>query len=132
MATDPSAQAIGVDLGGTKMLVGVVDGGPDVLHRSQERSLGRSSEDLLATLEAELREALASCSGAASIGLGIPCTIDHEHGIALDAVNLPLVDVPIRDIVSEKLGLSTYSSTTTATSLPWPNSVSGPPEARPT
>ncbi|CAN5573969.1 ROK family protein [soil metagenome] len=108
MTTDPSAQAIGVDLGGTKMLVGVVDGSPQVLHRSEAGSLGRSSEELLVSLESELREARAACPEAASIGLGIPCTIDREHGIALGAVNLPLVDVPIRDIVAESLEMPVF------------------------
>ncbi len=108
MATDPSAQAIGVDLGGTKMLVGVVDGAPQVLHRSQAGSLGRTSDELLSTLESELREAREACSQAVSIRLGVPCTIDRERGIAIGSVNLPLLDVPIRDIVSERLGIPVF------------------------
>ena len=42
------------------------------------------------------------------IGLGIPSTIDRERGHAINSVNLPLVDVPIRDLVSERLGLPTF------------------------
>lgn len=108
MATDPSAQAIGVDLGGTKMLVGVVDGVPNVLHRSKAGSFGRTTEQLLNSLEAELSAAHEACPQSASIGLGIPCTIDRERGVAVGAVNLPLLDVPIRDLVSEHLGIPVY------------------------
>jgi glucokinase len=43
-----------------------------------------------------------------AIGLGIPCTIDRERGVAIEAVNLDLADVPIRDLMSERLGLPTF------------------------
>src|SRR5690606_17008292 len=42
---------------------------------------------------------------ARAVGLGIPCRIDRERGVAIGAVNLPLEDVPIRDRLSERLGL---------------------------
>ena len=97
--------AIGADLGGTKMLVGVVAGGPKVLHRVEEVSLGRSAEEVVNTMEAELRAALQAHPEAVAAGLGIPCTIDQERGLAISAVNLPIVDVPVRDIMSERLGI---------------------------
>jgi glucokinase len=40
--------------------------------------------------------------------VGVPCTIDRERGLAISAVNLPLIDVPLRDLVSERLGLPTF------------------------
>ena len=97
--------AIGADLGGTKMLVGVVAAGPKVLHRVEEVSFGRSATEVLDTMEAELRIALDAHPEARSAGLGIPCTIDQERGLAISAVNLPIVDVPIRDLMSERLGI---------------------------
>ena len=105
VGTDGSREAIGVDLGGTKMAVGVVAEGPVVHHRAEARSLGLTAEELLAELESELRTALAARPAVRSIGLGIPCTIDRERGVAISAVNLPLVNVPIRDLMSERLGL---------------------------
>jgi glucokinase len=103
--TNGAGEAIGVDLGGTKMLVGVVAEGPVVHHRSEAPSLGLTAEQLLDELESELRTALAARPEAGSIGLGIPCTIDRERGVAISAVNLPIVDTPIRDLMSERLGL---------------------------
>jgi glucokinase len=111
MGAEPSPgtpDAIGVDLGGTKMLAGVVAAGPTVLHRSEEPSLGLSTEQLLDTLEAQLRSAIDACPGVRAVGLGIPCTIDRERGLAISAVNLPIVDVPIRDLMSERLGLPVH------------------------
>jgi len=99
------AEAIGVDLGGTKMAVGVVDRRAGVLYRSEARSLGIGEDELIATLEAELRAAIAARPQARAIGLGVPCTIDRERGVAINAVNLPLEDVPLRDLISERIGL---------------------------
>jgi glucokinase len=103
-----SAVAIGADLGGTKLLVGVVDSEQRVLHRGQEPSHGQSQEEVLDLLEAEVREALDVQPEAVAVGLGIPATIDHRRGVAINAVNLPIVDVPVRDRMRERLGMPVF------------------------
>jgi glucokinase len=103
-----AAETIGVDLGGSKMRVAVVDGNQKILHRSTEASRGRSEEEVLATLERELVEARSACPEVAAAGLGIPCTIDQRRGVAIASVNLPLVDVPIRELMGERLGLPVF------------------------
>jgi glucokinase len=108
LGTNGAGEAIGVDLGGTKMAVGVVSEGPVVHHRAEARSVGLTSEELLDELESELRAALTARPTARSIGLGIPCTIDRERGLAISAVNLPIVNLPIRDLISERLGLPVH------------------------
>jgi glucokinase len=90
------------------MLVGAVDSERNLLHRSTEATLGRSADEILDTLEAELGEALAAAPDAVAIGLGIPATIDRERGLAISAVNLPLIDFPIRDLVSERMRLPVF------------------------
>lgn len=100
--------AIGVDLGGTKMLVGVVAPGPRVLYRENETGFGTTADEILDRLEAEIRQALAAEARVAAIGLGIPCTIDRERGIAISAVNLPIVDLPIRDLMRERIGMPVF------------------------
>ena len=87
------------------MLVGVVDSDSNVLYRATETRYGDSVESILARLETEVKLALGQHPAAAAVGLGVPCTIDRERGLAVSAVNLPLVDVPIRDIMQERLGL---------------------------
>ena len=87
------------------MLVGAVAEGPEILYVTEQASMGRSQAEVLDTMEAELRQALESHPEARAAGLGIPCTIDHERGLAIAAVNLPIVDVPIREIMSERLGI---------------------------
>jgi glucokinase len=100
--------AIGADLGGTKMLVGAVGGEGDVLSRSTQSTHERTVEQILDTLEAELRKALEASPEAVGIGLGVPATIDRDRGIAISAVNLPLIDVPVRDLIGERVGIPTF------------------------
>jgi glucokinase len=100
-----SPEAIGVDLGGSKLLVGVLGDDHQVLHRSLAVSAGLGPADLLATLEHELRAAIEARPAVAAIGLGVPCTIDRDAGVCINAVNLPISDLPLRDILSQRLGL---------------------------
>jgi glucokinase len=102
-----AGESIGVDLGGTKMLVGVL-GGTEVLWESREASTGQSEDELVELLVREVSEARDARPEAAAVGLGIPATIDHETGVAVSAVNLPLADLPIRDLVSERVGLPVF------------------------
>lgn len=102
------AEAIGVDLGGTKMLLGVLDPGGKTVWESREGSAGESESELVELLLREIEEARAERGGIEAVGLGIPARIDHEKGIALSAVNLPIEDLPIRDIVVERAGLPTF------------------------
>lgn len=90
------------------MLVGVVGPGPRVLHRATEGVLGADTEGILAALEAGIRQALAAVPEAEAVGLGIPCTIDRTTGLAISAVNLPIVDVPIRELMRERLKLPVF------------------------
>jgi glucokinase len=102
-----ASEAIGVDLGGTKMLVGAL-AGTDVEWESREASTGQTEESLVELLVREVSEAHEARPGAAVVGLGIPATIEHDRGIAVSAVNLPLADLPIRDLVSERVGLPVF------------------------
>ncbi len=101
-------EAIGVDLGGTKMLLGVLDGDSKTVWESREGSAGEGESELVELLMRELEEARAERPGVEAIGMGIPATIDHEKGVAIAAVNLPIENLPIRDIVVERTGLPAF------------------------
>jgi glucokinase len=102
-------ETIGVDLGGTKMLIGVLsEAGTDPLYEQREASTGQTEDELVELLVREVEEARDAHPNVEAVGLGIPATIDHDEGIAVSAVNLPLADLAIRDIVSERVGLPVF------------------------
>lgn len=105
----PAGCVIGVDLGGTKLLAGVVDPGLDVLHRAHRRSRGATAAEVLDTVCGAVRELCdASSLPIRGVGLGIPSLVDSARGTAVSTVHLPLADVPVRDIIAERLGLPVF------------------------
>ena len=102
-----ATETIGVDLGGTKMLVGVLTG-TEPLYEQREASTGQTEDELVELLVREVEEAREARPDVGAVGLGVPATIDHDRGVAVAAVNLPLSDLPLRDIVSERTGLPVF------------------------
>jgi glucokinase len=100
-------ETIGVDLGGTKALVGVLDG-TEVAWERREASTGQTEEELVELLVREINAAREARPDVAAVGLGIPATIDYESGVAVSAVNLPLSNLPIRDRVEADTGLPVF------------------------
>ena len=97
---------IGVDLGGTKLLAGVV--GPDlaVRHRIRRQAFGLDQARLMATIVDAVEEARAEVDEEiAAVGFGIPVTLDRRTGMAVYSTHLPLADVPFGAVMSERLGL---------------------------
>jgi glucokinase len=94
---------IGVDVGGTKILAGVV-GSDGTISAHREYSTPLDSEDeLLDGLEAAVRDLLDE--HVVAVGFGIPSRIDQRTGTAIGSVNIPLVDLRFRDVMRERLGL---------------------------
>ncbi len=101
-------ETIGVDLGGTKMAVGVIDSEQQIHYEGKESSIGLTEDELVEDLGRELREARDARPDVVCAGLGIPATIDHDRGLAISAVNLEITDVPLRDLMAKQLGLPVY------------------------
>jgi glucokinase len=102
------AEAIGIDLGGTKMALGVLDGDSRTVWQSRERSAGESEDELVELIVREVEEARAKRPSVEAVGMGIPATLDHEKGLAVSAVNLPIENLPIRDLIGERTGLPVF------------------------
>jgi glucokinase len=96
-------RVIGVDIGGTKVLAGIVDSDGQV-HQTVERPTVTTSQAAL--LEALAEQVLSlPQDGIEAVGFGIPTRINHERGVALGSVNIPLRDVPFRDWMHDRIGL---------------------------
>lgn len=97
-------RAIGVDVGGTKILAGVVDREGNVARRLERSTPRGSQDDVLAELDSVV-EALLADDGVAALGFGIPSTIDQRVGRAVSSVHIPLADIDFRDRMAERFGL---------------------------
>ena len=96
-------RAIGVDLGGTKILAGLVDADGRVHKTAQRKTPTGSQEALLDVLEEIVSELRSPEVGA--VGFAVPARVDPETGVALGAVNVPLRDVRLREEMAGRLGL---------------------------
>jgi glucokinase len=95
--------AIGVDLGGTKILAGVVASGGEVVRRHERATPQDSQERVIDELEAAVTELLDDSVGA--IGLGVPSPIDAKRGVVVRCPNVPLENAPLRDHMRARFGL---------------------------
>src|SRR6266851_10257969 len=96
--------AIGLDLGGTKILAGVVARDGAVVRRHERPTPLDSQDALLSEIDAAIEE-LRADDGVAAIGLGIPGTIDQAGGRVYVATNIPLANVGVRDRMQERFGV---------------------------
>ncbi|HKO74656.1 MAG TPA: ROK family protein [Gaiellaceae bacterium] len=95
-----SPRVIALDLGGTKLLSGVVDD-QGVVEKRVVAATDVSSEDAVLTQVEDAVQGLME-EDIGAIGIGIPSTIDQRRGEAIDSVNIPLSDVPLRDRLLER------------------------------
>ena len=95
--------AIGVDLGGTKILAGVVARDGSVVRRHERPTPQDSQEHVIDELRAAVEELLDDT--VAAVGFGVPSPIDQRRGVVVQCVNVPLVDVPLRDLMRDRFSL---------------------------
>jgi glucokinase len=97
-------RVIGVDLGGTKILAGVVDEDGRVEQRREHPTPVASQAELLAGLDAAVEELLSD--KIAALGFGIPSPVDQRTGRAQQAVNIPLDDtIDFRSRMADRFGI---------------------------
>jgi glucokinase len=98
-----AAYVIGVDLGGTKILGGVVARNGDSVRRLERPTPVSSTEDLVAAVDDLVDDLLRP--DVAAVGFGIPATIDQARGRAVTAPNLPLEEFPFRERMRRRFRL---------------------------
>lgn len=97
-------RVIGVDLGGTKILAGIVDDSGQVAQRREHPTPTGSQDELLAGLDTAVEELLSD--EVVALGFGLPSPIDQRTGRTLQAVNIPLSgELDFRSRMSERFGL---------------------------
>jgi len=94
---------IGVDLGGTKILSGVVDRDGVILRRRETESPGASEADIVAALDAAVEALLGDEIGA--LGFGVPANLERGTRRILRATNLPFDDFDLAQHARERFDL---------------------------
>src|SRR5215210_4413960 len=100
-----SDQFIGIDVGGTKIAAATLEG-------------GSLSESRLAHTEIEDQERLIEQVATAieeqrtdetrAVGIGVPSVVDFASGRIRNSANIPLEDVRLRDVLTERIGVPVY------------------------
>ena len=96
-------RVIGVDLGGTKVLAGVIRREGTVERHRETPTRTGSQDELVAGLEDAVRELLDE--DIAAVGLGIPSRIEQATGRVERSVNIPLDALDFRAEMAGRLGL---------------------------
>jgi glucokinase len=109
---------VGVDVGGTNVVVGLVpsEGGiPVALRRRATATLGEPEAvvpGIAHMIEEVVDEGLAAVGAERGdlmgMGIGCPGPLDLDRGIVLDAFNLGWKDFPLRDRLAETVQLPAY------------------------
>jgi predicted NBD/HSP70 family sugar kinase len=92
---------LGVDIGGTKTLVGLMDD-QGVILQQKKFPTSQIYEDAITEISQTVKNFTTESLKAA--GIGMPATnLDRDNGIGLDFGNLPWKNVPIETDLSQKL-----------------------------
>jgi glucokinase len=101
---------VGVDLGGTKIALGLIDAENRIVARCRiptDADQGSQSVvERIAGCVAELSEAIPSGESISALGICSPGPVDHRTGMLLEPPNLQgLHHAPLCDALAERLGL---------------------------
>ena len=103
--------AIGIDVGGTKIAVGLINRAGTILHRYTSRAHAEQQPAVVIAAIEDAYYQLVQQSGVdihsvVGVGIGFPGNTNGAAGIVLSSSNLPAWDhYPLRDTLTERLGL---------------------------
>jgi glucokinase len=96
---------VGVDLGGTKIAVATKRGQELGDSRLQPTRCTNAHE--LIDQVVEMVEAIKP-EGLDGVGVGVPSVVEFETGRVVSSVNVPLAEVPLREVLGERLGVPVF------------------------
>jgi glucokinase len=102
---------LGVDIGGTKVAVGLVNSGGQILHATRAPMLARgSAEQGFRAVQNAIDNLIprAHSAGVRAIGVCAPGWVESDQGVLLSATNLPCWrDIPLARKIEKHYGLPT-------------------------
>ena len=104
---------IGIDVGGTNLVAGLVDENGKILHKAScpvDKSM--TAEELtrqLAKLSLQAaKEADCPLSEIQAAGVGLPGLVSNKTGMVIKTTNMPFYNTPFREIFQEDLKIPVY------------------------
>jgi glucokinase len=105
VSDDSGPEVVGIDVGGTKIAAARLSGrtlGESVMVPTDLSSADQIIEQIV--------EAVERCRGDPldGVGLGVPSIVDFETGRIVSSANIPLADVPLREVLGKRLGVPVF------------------------
>lgn len=106
--------SIGIDLGGTKILIALVDRNTgEVLNHIKKKTKKDKGpkniiKKMLEGIEELIEESGKAIDDISSIGVGAAGQIDRQSGVLIAAANLDCYDLNIKEILSKKFNIPVY------------------------
>jgi len=100
-----SRSYVGVDVGGTKVAAALLTAGA-LGEPAVHPTVTSSSDALLDQLVAAVEEVRSP--DAVAVGIGVPSVVEFTTGRIRYSVNIPLADLPLRSLLSERVGLPVF------------------------
>lgn len=106
--------SIGIDLGGTKILIGLVEkeSGKVVSHIKKKTKKEKGPENIVRKMvegvEELLEESGKSFTEISSIGIGSAGQIDRKNGIIIGAPNLDCYNLNLKEILQDKFNIPVF------------------------
>ena len=102
--------AVGIDLGGTNMTVGVVDRRGKLHGRARKKTKAHEGRDavldrIVSAVDAACAEAKVRPADLEAVGIGAPGPVYHERGVVIAAGNLGWRNVPLGELLRKRLGV---------------------------
>ena len=100
---------IGIDLGGTNIVVGVVDKNNNIIGKGERKTnIPRPAENIFEDMYAAALDALdqagVSMKDVEYVGLGTPGAVEPETGVITYSANLFFHNVPAKKLLEERFG----------------------------
>lgn len=97
---------IGVDLGGTKILAGVVEDNGKVISRAKKKTQAdQGPAKVIGRIAECVQDAMAAAgvTKVTAVGVGSAGAIDYDRGVILEAGNLGWKNFPLREMLAKEL-----------------------------
>lgn len=104
MSAPAETITVGIDLGGTKVAAAALRNG-SLGEIQRQPTCVHDTEALLRQL-VQIARACGPSFGA--VGIGVPSVVEFASGRVLSSVNIPLANMPLREVLGERLGVPVF------------------------